>query len=253
MAKGFLEELFEDPWVPYALAGVAGLAWAIADRKTKEEQQKANITYRLKAEGGAANVEYYLEHASRIAQIGNGFVPFGLAVARRESRFNNLAHNDSPSEVQASCTLWEDNSRFVDSPYGRSDFCIGSGGWFGFLPATGLAAKPFRNQNPLLIFDPAASTSMFIAFVEAIIRKYFPKLPPEHRNWLSINRAMASLGTMYDYNETKNRARQNRERLAENLKAIGASPNIMYLKPSVGNYPGAAQVWDHLKDIGQAA
>ncbi len=244
-----VEEFIKDEWVWFAGAAAVGLGLALA---TKKEVKRPGFV--LKSLKGAANVEYYLEHAGRSAKIGNGFVPFGLAVSNRESRFNNLAHNQSASEVAASCNLWEGNSRYQNSPYGRAAFCIGSGGWYGFLPATGLAPKVFRNKNPQLIFDPAASTAMFMAFVEAIIRKYFPKLPAQHRNWLSISRAMASLGTMYDYNETKPRARQNRERLANNLSAIGASPNLMYLKPSVGNYPGAAQVWEDLKHIaGQAA
>lgn len=242
-----VDELLEDQWVLFGLAAAAGLGLALS--KTSKATKPSATAYKLKSLAGATNVERYLTRAGEVAQIGNGFVPFGLAVSRRESDFNNLAHNQAPSEIAASCNLWEGNYHYEDSPYGRYDFCIGSGGWFGLLPATGLAPKAFNNQNPQLIFDPAASTAMFTAFVEAIARKYFPKLPSEHHNWLSINRAMASLATMYDYNETGDRARENRERLEKHLSAIGASPNLMYLKPSIGNYPGAGQVWEDLKHL----
>jgi hypothetical protein len=242
-----VDEILEDEWVLLGLAAAAGLGFALA--RPRKSSRSISTSYTLKSLAGASNVERYLVRAGQVAQIGNGFVPFGLAVARRESNFNNLAANRSASEVQASCNLWEGNSRYENSPYGRSAFCIGSGGWWGLLPATGLAPKVFHNQNPQLIFDPAASTAMFTAFVEAIVRKYFPQLPSAHRNWLSVNRAMASLGTMFDYAEAGDRARQNRERLAKHLSAIGVNPNLMYLKPSIGNYPGAGQVWDDLSHL----
>ena len=237
-----VEELLEDEWVLFGLAAAAGLGLALATKK-KEAKRPRFVLTPLK---GAANVERYIVRAGQSAQIGNGFVPFSLAVAKRESNFNNLAANQSAKEIQASCNLWEGNVRYQNSPYGRAAFCIGSGGWWGFLPATGLAPKVFGNLDPRLIFDPAASTAMFTAYVEAIIRKYFPKLQPKHRNWLSIRRSMASLATMYDYDETGDRARGSRERLENDLSAIGASPNLMYLKPSVGNYPGPGQVWEDL-------
>jgi len=239
-------DFVSDEWLWPAAAGVVGLALALGLSSTKKATKAA---WEPKALKGIDNVYRYLEAAGRAAQIGNGFVPFGLAVARRESGFNNLAANTSRSERAASCSLWRGNSRYVNSQYGEAYFCIGSGGWYGFLPATGLAPKVFRNHNPQLIFDPAASTAMFTAYVEAIVRKYFPKLPYAHRNWLSVRRSMASLGTMYDYNETRSAARRSRESLAKNLIAVGASPELMYAHPSIGTYPGAEKVWEDLRRL----
>lgn len=232
-----------DTWVWIGGAAAVGLALALALVPTQ------TLRPQIVAAKGAGTVAAYLQAASRVAQISNGFIEFGLAVAHRESKFNNLARNTDPPEVAASCNLWEGNWHYENSPYGRNDFCIGSGGWYGFLPATGLAPKVFNNQNPLLIFDPAASTAMFAAYVEAIARIYFPKLPSQYRNWLSIRRSQASLSTMYDYDESGSRSREVKERLAEDLRAIGASPNLMYLRPSIGNYPGAQEVWEYLKAL----
>jgi hypothetical protein len=240
-----LDFLGED-WLWPVAGGVAGLALALA---LSDSEKSTKSSWKPRSVQGINNVLRYLEAAGKSAHIGNGFVPYSLAVVRRESRFNNLAAKTSASERAASCSLWRGNSRYVNSPYGQADFCIGSGGWFGFLPATALAPQPFHNLSPQLIFDPAFATAAWTAYVEAIVRKYFPKLPVEHRNWLSVNRSMASLGTMYDYNETHSAARRSRENLAKNLIAIGASPDLMYTRPSIGTYPGAAKVWEDLRRL----
>ena len=242
-------DIAQEDWLWPVAGGVIGLALALglSDKLPAVSTKKA--PWRPTSAKGIDNVYRYVEAAGRSAQIGNGFIPFSLAVARRESGFNNLAANTSASERRASCSLWRGNSRYVNSSYGEAYFCIGSGGWYGFLPATGLAPKAFRNLSPQLIFDPSASSAMWTAYVEAIVRKYFPKLPPEHRNWLSVRRSMASLSTMYDYNETRSGARRSRESLAKNLQAIGSSPNLMYARPSIGVYPGADKVWEDLRRL----
>jgi len=233
-----------DTWI--WIGGAAAVGLALAAALSPSSSTLGGVIVQAK---GAAAVQTYLEAASRVAQISNGFVSFGLATSWAESNFNSLAINDSASERAAACNLWKGNWHYENSSYGQADFCIGSGGLYGFLPATGLAPKAFNNQNPRLIFDPAASTAMFTGFVEAISRIYFPKLPSQHRNWLSIRRAMASLATMYDYDESGSRARAVRQGLADDLIRIGASPDVMYLRPSIGNYPGTQQVWDYLRQL----
>jgi len=193
----------------------------------------------------AGSVEDLLRVAGDVAQIDDGFVPFGVAVAHRESRFNpNVLNTDSE---QNSCELYDASGGIYDNnPYGRSAFCIGAGGLYGFMPATGLKPMVFRNKNPQLIFDPAASTAMFADFVVRIVNNYFGKLPAKDRNWLSIRRAMAGLSAMFDTDESTERARDVRARLAADLSAVGADPDLMYARPQIGNYPGASAVWSAL-------
>jgi len=190
----------------------------------------------------AAEVESLLARAGQVAQIDENFVPFGVAVAHRESRFNQNALNTDSREN--SCELYDASGGIFDgNPYGRSAFCIGAGGLYGFMPATGLKPKVFRDRDPNLIFDPAASTAMFADFVNRIVGNYFDNLPAQHRNWLAIRRAMAGLETMYDTDESTKRARDVRDRLAVDLSAVGADPDLMYDRPQIGSYPGAATVW----------
>lgn len=185
------------------------------------------------------------ERAAAVAKIDDRFVPFSLAVAHRESRFNPKALNTS--SANNACELYDASSEiFANNPYPRSDFCIGAGGIFGFFPATGLKAKGFRNLDPALIFDPVAATAMFADFVHRIVVGYFDKLSPSERNWLSIRRAMAGLEVMYD-GDSSQRGREVEARLAEDLRAIGADPDLMYDRPNLGSYPGATTVWTALR------
>ncbi len=189
-----------------------------------------------------ASLSELLDRAGDVANIDDRFVPFGLAVAHRESRFNPRALNTS--SAANSCELYDNSGGIFDgNPYGRSAFCIGAGGLYGFMPATGLKPKVFRNLDPQLIFDPVASTAMFADYVVRIVNNYFDQLPPEHRNWLAIRRSMAGLNVMFDTDESTERARDVRTRLSVDLSAIGADPDLMYDRPELGNYPGAATVW----------
>ena len=190
----------------------------------------------------AGDVETLLRVAGDVAQIDDGFVPFGVAVAHRESRFNPRALNTD--SAQNSCELYDASGGIYDAnPFGRSAFCIGAGGLYGFMPATGLKPQVFRNRDPQLIFDPAASTAMFADYVVRIVSNYFGKLPQQHRNWLAIRRSMAGLDTMFDTDESTERARDVRARLAADLSAVGADPDMMYDRPEIGSYPGASAVW----------
>lgn len=192
-----------------------------------------------------ASLSDLLQRAADVAEIDDAFVPFGLAVAHRESRFNPNARNTDA--IQNSCELYDASaSIFANNPYGRSAFCIGTGGLYGFMPATGLKPKVFRNLNPQLIFDPVASTAMFADYVTRIVSNYFDQLPAEHRNWLAVRRSMAGLSVMFDTDESTERAREVRTRLAVDLAAIGADPDLMYDRPRLGTYPGAATVWSEL-------
>jgi hypothetical protein len=169
-----------------------------------------------------------------------GFAKFALAVAKNESRGNNLAVNNSSSEAKAACRGYDNNpGKYGDNPYGRGRFCFGSGGWFGFLPSTALAAPSFRNEDPYLIFDPAASVALLADYVRRVKNGFWGKLPTSCRNWLTVRRFMASNKVGFDCDETNyDRSYKVRERFARDLKYHGFNPNFMYTPVTIGNWPG---------------
>lgn len=201
---------------------------------------------------GRSYVEQYLDEAERVAKI-EGLATFGLAASKKESGWNNMSVNDSSSEAAAACKAWkyQKTRALKDSPYQADKYwCWGTGGWFGQMPAYNVARKPFQDLNPIwAVHDPATSTAMFTASKASVIKNFFPKIPPEHRNWLALRRSMASLKTFYDYKEEGDRAKGVRRRFEENLKQIGVDPSFMYERPSAKDYPGNAVVWDALQQI----
>ena len=201
---------------------------------------------------GRRYVEAYLDEAERVSKI-KGLATFGLAASKRESGWNNMAVNDSKSEAASACKAWDYQKvrKLKDTPYQDPKYwCWGTGGWFGQMPAYALAREPFRDLNPIwAIHDPATSTAMFTAAKAGLIKGFFPKIPPEHRNWLAVRRSMASLKTFYDYKEEGDRAKAVRRRFEDNLKQIGVDPSFMYERPSAADYPGNAAVWDALQAV----
>ena len=177
-----------------------------------------------------------------------GFTAFALAVADRESNGNNLAHNQSTSEVGYSCSLWRHNAntRYKNSSYGEADFCIGTGGWFGLMPATALANPEFHNANPQLIFDPNASVVLFADFVRRVKKGFFAKLPSSERTWLAVRRFMSSIAVGLDWQETRQRSLDVKRRFKSDLIARGIDPNFMYRTVSIGSWPGAAVLLQRL-------
>lgn len=223
---------YHRPIVLGAGAGIAAIAIAAA----------------LAPRRGESDLTTLLSRAAAVARIDDNLVPFGLATAYRESRFNPDAVNDAASEAARACELYDASSElFAANPYGRQAFCWGSGGLFGFVPATGLKPKAFRTQDPrVVLFEPAAAVAMFADYVHRIVTNYFPNLPEQQRTWLSVRRSMASLATMY--NPSSERARDVEDRLARDLADVGYDPDLMYDRPRIGgNYPGAAAVWESIR------
>jgi hypothetical protein len=199
-----------------------------------------------------------LDRLLAIAETESGMVGlhrFGRAVALRESGGNPYAVNDSIPEARAACRGWNKNrlTKYAASPYqDAASWCWGSGGWFGFLPSTALSPPDFNLLDPELVrTSPVHQVAFFAAFVRAIQRDYFPNLPPEHRNWLSVRRAMASLGTMHDWDESGSTSVRVRERLAKNLIATGTPPSFMFEAIGEGApYPGSAELLAKLLESG---
>ncbi len=176
-----------------------------------------------------------------------------------EIRWSNLSNNDSASEVRASCRGWErlKDTRYKDNPYGERAWCIGSGGWFGFIPTTGLYANGFQNEDPALIYDPAASVAMFADFVRRVTNNW-PKIPPEHRNWLTMRRFMAGNTVGFDWDENKvlnsdtdgiPRSVKVRLKFPEALYKAGLPADFMYRPVEVTNLPSAIKLWERLRKV----
>lgn len=197
---------------------------------------------------GSETVEGWLRKTADAANYDEDFVAFGMATAKRESGFHLTAKNDSAKEAEAACNLYHGSEDLYGS--GRdAEFCWGSGSWFGGMPATYMKPSIFRHRDPrVVMFTAPGISTMFADFVSRIVKGYFPKLPPSARNWLSIRRAMASLGVMYDHEEKNKsgRAKAVRERLENDLIAVGADPDLMWRTPRVSDYPGAKTVYQAL-------
>lgn len=223
---------YQRPIVLGAGAGVAAIAIVAALVPARSDADLATL----------------LSRGAEVARIDDNFVPFGLATAYRESRFNTDAVNDAPSEAARACELYHASADlFADNRYGADAFCWGSGGLFGFMPATGLKPKAFRTEDPrVVLFEPPAAVAMFADYVRRIVTNYFPNLPADGRTWLAVRRSMASLATMYD--PSSQRARDVEARLAHDLAEVGYDPDLMYDRPRIyDDYPGAGAVWESIR------
>ena len=233
--------------IPIILAIVAGAIVALGSGAALAAASEDKPMKQIK---GKAAIWPYLQAAEQASKI-DGLATFGLAAAKRESGLSSTAANRSDSEAAAACKAWRRNraKAFAGSPYDDEEhFCFGSGGWFGLLPGNALAVAPFTMMDPLVaIFDPATTTAAWTAFVSRVVRKHLPRLPVEHRNWLSVRRAMASLATMYDYREEHERSRAVKERLEKDLRAVGVDPAFMFTRATASGYPGNQAVLDATK------
>lgn len=203
---------------------------------------------------------------AQIRQLGSvvephipGFSNFAVAVARRESRGDNLALGTH--DAGAACRGFERNaeSRFAANPYPKEAWCKGSGGWFGFIPSTALAAPGFENLNPDLIHDPKASVAMLADYIRRLGRM-LKRLPAAERTWLAVRRFMAGNTVGLDWTEQKvlntdtdgiPRAAKVRERFAKDLQATGTPPSWMNQRARVDDsYPGALSLWHQMEVLG---
>lgn len=227
---------------------------------------------------GAKRVREIASQIERIAKVP-GFANFAVATAYTESKWKNLVSlglpECLPSNIYVSSTneaaknneaskaksLWETNVskgwRYVNNPW-NDDVCrygFGSGGWYGFLPATALAVRGgvYDNSDPYLVFDPVHSTVMLLDFIlRKIDNSDWRSMPEDKQNWLAVRRSMAASQYMTDWNENKERSQEVRQRLEAALKASGIPNSFMYQTIDMSHYKkiGAAGV---LKALGVKA
>ncbi len=224
-------------------AAIVGAAWLLPT----PARARTRVIVPVQS-GGYAQVWELARLVEQKAQMP-GFAAFALAVATSESRGNAAAVNDSPNEAARACTLYERNrtTRYKNNPYPAERFCFGSGGFYGFMPATALAGKPFRNLDPYLVFDPAASTAFLADFVRRVINGYWDQIPASCRTWTTVRRFMAGNKVGLDCNETKfDRSARVRDKFRKNLVERGVSTNVMDQIVVVGNWPGGMELYQFL-------
>ena len=237
-------------WVAGGFVGLAGLALLGAGSDTPEPGPEPTPDPTPEPGGNRATLQAYLDAAEQISGI-QGLALYGMIVASRESNYSPTALNDSAKEAAKACEGWNRdgnrNGRYSQSQYqSESDWCWGSGGWFGFLPSTALAPSGFHDFNPHTVRSAAhkpEQVAYFAAMVRAIIANYFPNLPPDCRNWLAIRRAWASLTLMYDCEEQSEHARSIRENFAESLgdATPAEADSFMFREPTAAGWPGNVQ------------
>lgn len=182
--------------------------------------------------------------------VPQDFATFAEGVAHRESRWNNKAANTSAREADAARRLYEgalERGWFPDNPH-RHDvnaWTFGSGGWFGFLPSTGLTAGgvrgPFADAHPSSIFVPEYSLVMAADLAaRTAAGKAFRSIPESEQNWLAVNRGWAASSLVPDWREDKQRSRDAHRRLVKHLDAAGMPPEagerFVRRRPSFPNW-----------------
>lgn len=140
------------------------------------------------------------ELRAEVARAGasEDWAKFLAAVAHHESRWNTSAHNDSTGEVRASGKAYDRNAERLAQCHPRAAYVIGSGGWYGFLPANAVVSA-FRNTpgvctDPAAIFDPRVSTLMAIAYAKNL--QGWKSFRDSGRTWLELNRGWSVPGKM---------------------------------------------------------
>jgi hypothetical protein len=143
---------------------------------------------RARTAAASAHAEGMDELQGLAAQAGipQAWRDFLVFLAWGESRGDPNAHNDSPSEVDASIRAWERvRDRFALCVWPPLEYQQGSGGLFGFLMPIGLAQIPesYRCLRPDQVFDPRVSLAMAIGYARGLMRWDGYERRP---SWLSL-------------------------------------------------------------------
>lgn len=114
---------------------------------------------------------------------------FFAMVAWRESKGDPEATNDSEGEAEAAGKAYRRNrERYEGCGHPESAYTWGSGGWFGILPANGLAqlGDELRCLPPSSVLEPRVALAMAVGMARGLMRwDGFAKVP----SWLNL-RAM---------------------------------------------------------------
>lgn len=202
-----------------------GVGWAIASSGSKP---KADVVPVPALRVGKDQLRSIAEDVEAEANMP-GFADFAVGVAQNESRFNNLAIDDSAPAVREAVRGFDNNpGRYGDVAYPRHWYTWGTGGWYQMLPSTALASQEWNKANPMLVFAPVASTVLLASFIQRVQRNHFSKLPPNERSWIAVRRFLRSNRAGLDWREELEGTRGKRIRFGEDLAKNGISPDFMF-------------------------
>lgn len=179
---------------------------------------------------------------ARHAGIPEPWVEFLAFVAWGESNWHSTAHNGSTGERAASVKSFKNNKeRFDHCAASAASYGFGSGGWFGFLPAVGLAQfdGKLRCLGPEAVFDPAASLAMAVGFARGLMGWKGYKSNP---SWLTLRVGWGWPAKMGDRAYVDSR----RAKYIKHAAKLGLSPGwLNQVPPPLPVTP--AQVYERLK------
>ncbi len=165
---------------------------------------------------------------------------FLAAVAHHESRWVLASHNDSKNERAASQRAYNRNAEKLAGCHPEGAYTIGSGGWYGFLPANAVVSA-FRNTpgictDPSQIWDPRASTIMALAYANNL--RGWSSFRNSDRTWLALNRGWSAPGEM-NLPRPKSDAK-----FLRGLRAQGIPESFAMQK--VSGLPSGWNAWDRM-------
>ena len=182
-----------------AAMGIGALfLWAFAGGMKANDSSGA---WQPPSRGGLAK----LRALCSAAGLDEEWTQFLSFVSYGESGWNNLVGLGNPSlfpasakpnrkasaeaqanEAAAAVKAYERNKeRFVSCGHPAVHYQFGSGGWFGLLPANGLAKLDGTSLvclSPFAVFDPPASIAMALGFARALMGWDGFKARPTHLN-----------------------------------------------------------------------
>lgn len=219
------------------------IAWLIGGGVLLALASKRDADYggSSKPTKASPNLQALRGEAAR-AGVSDDWATFLGAVAHHESRWVISAHNGSASEVSASASAYDRNAeKLSECKHPRSAYVIGSGGWYGFLPANGIVSA-FRGTpgiciDPATIYDPWISTLMAIAYAKNL--QGWGSFKRSDRTWLELNRGWSVPGKM-DIARPK-----SDERFLKGLRAQGVPESFASKK--VGALPQGWHAWSRLQ------
>jgi hypothetical protein len=187
------------------------------------------------------------------AQLPADWQVFLAATALRESGWHTdvgLGPNDAPGRppwMRASRASWaaQDNEAsaagkaydknvglFAGSPYPRSRYAFGSGGWFGFLPAYGIISgfkqspKMIAQIDPWAVCHPLVSVVMAVGFARGLMG--WRQFDEGGGTWFALRIGWGKPGKMAQTASSP----KTRASFAGHLATVGAAPSFMDRRPS---------------------
>ena len=252
-------------WAKLAISAIVSAAGVIGVAKVaKASSPDVDLP---EQPGGFAAIRTLGTHLEALG-APDGFTEFALIFATSESGGNNRTGlglpgrfpPDTSPNLKASAKLQRGESRAAErgydrnvgkgrryerSPFPRSEWIFGSGGWFGLLPSSALGLEGddmdlvwTGEVGPADVFDRWKSLVLFADYVKSVrALPAFRNLPASEQNWYAIKRAGPGLAFVSDYRLTKKRSRQANARAEKHARQRGIPVSFLRRRvPAFGPY-----------------